>query len=42
VAIGCESFQIERIEFVQTEEALGTGEGGKNEDDEYFDILPTI
>ncbi len=22
--------------------ALGKGEGGKNEDDEYFDILPNI
>jgi DMSO/TMAO reductase YedYZ molybdopterin-dependent catalytic subunit len=33
---------IERIEFVETEKALGKGEGGKNEDDEYFDILPNI
>ena len=33
---------IERIEFVETEKALGEGEGGKNEDDEYFDILPNI
>jgi DMSO/TMAO reductase YedYZ molybdopterin-dependent catalytic subunit len=33
---------IERIEFVQTEKTLGKGEGGKNEDDEYFDILPNI
>jgi DMSO/TMAO reductase YedYZ molybdopterin-dependent catalytic subunit len=33
---------IERIEFVETERTLGKGEGGKNEDDEYFDILPNI
>ena len=33
---------IERIEFVETEKALGKGEGGKNEDGEYFDILPNI
>jgi sulfoxide reductase catalytic subunit YedY len=33
---------IERIEFVETEKSLGKGEGGKNEDDEYFDILPSI
>ena len=33
---------IERIEFVETEKSLGKGEGGKNEDDEYFDILPNI
>ena len=33
---------IERIEFVKTEKTLGKGEGGKNEDDEYFDILPNI
>ena len=33
---------IERIEFVQTEKTLGKGEGGNNEDDEYFDILPNI
>jgi len=33
---------IERIEFVETEKTLGKGEGGKNEDDEYFDILPNI
>ncbi len=23
-------------------QALGAGEGGKNEDDEYFDLLPNI
>ena len=33
---------IERIEFVQSEKQLGAGEGGKNEDDEYFDLLPNI
>ena len=33
---------IERIEFVETEKTLGKGEGGKNEDDEYFDILPNF
>ena len=33
---------IERIEFIQSEKLLGAGEGGKNEDDEYFDLLPNI
>lgn len=33
---------IERIEFVATEKTLGKGEGGTNEDDEYFDLLPNI
>jgi len=33
---------IERIEFIQSEKLLGSGEGGKNEDDEYFDLLPNI
>jgi hypothetical protein len=33
---------IKRIEFVETEKSLGKGEGGRNEDDEYFDILPNI
>jgi sulfoxide reductase catalytic subunit YedY len=33
---------IERIGFIQSEEDLGKGEGGKNEDDEYFDLLPNI
>lgn len=33
---------IERIEFVTSEKLLGEGEGGKNEDDEYFDLLPNI
>ena len=29
---------IERIEFIPSEKQLGEGEGGKNEDDEYFDL----
>lgn len=33
---------IERIEFVESEKTVGRGEGGKNEDDEYFDLLPNI
>ena len=33
---------IERIEFVESEKHLGKGEGGSNEDDEYFDLLPNI
>ncbi len=33
---------IERIEFVESEKVLGKGEGGANEDDEYFDLLPNI
>jgi len=33
---------IERIEFIESEKQLGLGEGGKNEDDEYFDLLPNI
>ena len=33
---------IERIEFVASEKMLGQGEGGVNEDDEYFDLLPNI
>ncbi|MES1261019.1 MAG: molybdopterin-dependent oxidoreductase [Acidobacteriota bacterium] len=33
---------IERIEFIESEKALGLGEGGSNEDDEYFDLLPNI
>jgi DMSO/TMAO reductase YedYZ molybdopterin-dependent catalytic subunit len=33
---------IECIEFVASEKLLGKGEGGKNEDDEYFDLLPNI
>lgn len=33
---------IERIEFVASEKEVGAGEGGTNEDDEYFDLLPNI
>jgi methionine sulfoxide reductase catalytic subunit len=33
---------IESIEFVRSEKEVGAGEGGKNEDDEYFDLLPNI
>jgi DMSO/TMAO reductase YedYZ molybdopterin-dependent catalytic subunit len=33
---------IERIEFIESEKSIGLGEGGKNEDDEYFDLLPNI
>lgn len=33
---------IERIDFVESEEQIGRGYGGKNEDDEYFDLLPNI
>jgi methionine sulfoxide reductase catalytic subunit len=33
---------IERIEFVASEKILGEGEGGINEDHEYFDLLPNI
>jgi sulfoxide reductase catalytic subunit YedY len=33
---------IERIEFVASEKLIGKGEGGSNEDDEYFDLLPNI
>ena len=33
---------IERIEFIKSEKEIGQGEGGKNEDDEYYDLLPNI
>jgi methionine sulfoxide reductase catalytic subunit len=33
---------IERIDFLESEKAVGKGEGGSNEDDEYFDLLPNI
>ncbi len=33
---------IERIQFIESEKDLGKGEGGANEDDEYFDLLPNI
>ena len=35
-------YGIERIGFIASEKSLGKGEGGKNEDDEYFDLLPNI
>ena len=33
---------IERIEFIASERLVGVGEGGSNEDEEYFDLLPNI
>ncbi|MBS1949799.1 MAG: molybdopterin-dependent oxidoreductase [Bacteroidetes bacterium] len=30
---------IDRIEFVETHKTIGKGYGGKNEDDEYFDLI---
>ena len=33
---------IESIEFIENEKELGKGLGGKNEDDEYFDLTPNI
>jgi DMSO/TMAO reductase YedYZ molybdopterin-dependent catalytic subunit/thiosulfate reductase cytochrome b subunit len=33
---------IERIELVESEKLIGEGEGGSNEDEEYFDLLPNI
>ena len=33
---------IRSVEFVMSERELGKGQGGKNEDDEYFDLLPNI
>jgi methionine sulfoxide reductase catalytic subunit len=30
---------ISSIEFLKTYKALGKGQGGKNEDDEYFNLL---
>jgi DMSO/TMAO reductase YedYZ molybdopterin-dependent catalytic subunit len=33
---------IERIDFVESEKQIGEGEGGTNEDHEYFDELPNI
>lgn len=33
---------ISEIRFVETETTIGAGLGGKNEDDEYFDLLPYI
>ena len=33
---------IERIEFIESEKQIGEGEGGTDEDDLYFDLLPNI
>jgi methionine sulfoxide reductase catalytic subunit len=33
---------IKEISFIRSEKEVGKGEGGKNEDDEYFDLLPNI
>jgi DMSO/TMAO reductase YedYZ molybdopterin-dependent catalytic subunit len=33
---------ISAIEFVASEKLVGKGHGGKNEDDEYFDLIPEI
>ncbi len=33
---------IERIEFMESEKNLGDGQGGTNEDREYYDLLPNI
>jgi len=33
---------IERIEFVESIESLGEGEGGSGEDDDMYDLLPNI
>jgi DMSO/TMAO reductase YedYZ molybdopterin-dependent catalytic subunit len=33
---------IEQLEFIESEKTIGRGEGGSNEDDEYFDLLPNI
>lgn len=34
--------RIERIEFIESEKTVGLGRRRKNEDDEYFDLLPNI
>lgn len=33
---------IRDIEFVESEAPIGLGHGGKNEDDEFFDLIPNI
>jgi methionine sulfoxide reductase catalytic subunit len=33
---------IERIEFLSSEKQIGKGEGGTDEDEDYFDLLPNI
>lgn len=35
-------FIVMLLTFVRSQKQLGAGEGGKNEDDEYFDLLPNI
>jgi len=33
---------IECIDFIESEKQVGAGEGGTNEDNEYFDLLPNV
>lgn len=33
---------VKAVEFIADEKDVGKGHGGKNEDDEYFDVLPEI
>ncbi len=33
---------VKSVEFVASEKDVGKGHGGKNEDDEYFDLIPEI
>jgi methionine sulfoxide reductase catalytic subunit len=33
---------IERIEFVESVELLGQGQGGSSEDEDYYDLLANI
>jgi sulfoxide reductase catalytic subunit YedY len=33
---------MEPVESIESKTTLGKEEGGKNEDDEYFDLLPDI
>ncbi len=33
---------IKSVEFVESEKSVGKGHGGKNEDDEFFDLVPEI
>ena len=33
---------IKSVEFVVNEKSVGLGFGGKNEDDEYYDLVPNI
>jgi hypothetical protein len=30
------------MEFIESEKLIGEGEGGSNEDEEYFDLVPNI